>query len=72
MAEQTFAVAGLRCQGCVETISNALNALQSVRAVSIDLDTEGASTVRVSTETELTNEQVEAALKDTGSFTVVG
>lgn len=72
MAEQTFAVTGLHCPGCVGTITNALTALKPVTAVSIDLDTSGASTVRVSTHAELTKEQVEAALKGEGNFTVVG
>lgn len=72
MAEQTFSVDGLHCQGCVGTVSTALTALKPVTAVSVDLNSEGTSTVRVSTNIELTNEQVQAALKDEGNFIVVG
>ncbi|BBX75736.1 heavy-metal-associated domain-containing protein [Mycobacterium shinjukuense] len=71
MAEQTFSVDGLQCQGCVETVTTALTALGPVGSVSIDLDTNGASTVRISTDVELTREQVQAALTGVGNFTVV-
>jgi copper chaperone len=71
MAEQTFSIDGLHCPGCVETITTALTALKPVSAVCIDLDTEGTSTVKVSTNVELTREQVEAALKGEGNFTVL-
>ena len=72
MAEQSFLVDGLRCGGCVETITTALLALQPVNAVDIDLDTNGTSTVRISTDIELTRDQVQAALSGDGNFTVVG
>ena len=72
MAEQTFSVTGLHCQGCVETITTALSALHPVTAVGIDLNTEGTSAVRVSTNVELTREQVQHALKGEGNFVVVG
>ena len=71
MAEQTFSVDGLSCQGCVETITTALMSLRPVSAVCIDLDTDGSSTVRISTNVELTREQVETALKGEGNFTVL-
>ncbi|BBA90575.1 heavy-metal-associated domain-containing protein [Mycobacterium pseudoshottsii] len=72
MTEQTFAVTGLRCEGCVETITNALSALPSVLTVEVELDAAGASAVRVCTDTELTREQVQATLADNGDFAVVG
>ena len=72
MTEQSFSVDGLRCGGCVETITNALLALPPVSAVDIDLDTNGTSTVRISTDTELTRDQVQAALSGDGNFSVVG
>ena len=71
MAEQTFSVDGLHCPGCVDTITTALTALQPVNAVCIDLNAEGTSTVKISTNVELTREQVEAALKGEGNFTVL-
>lgn len=72
MIEQSFSVDGLRCEGCVQTITTALTGLPPVDAVSIDLNTEGPSTVRVSTDVELTREQVQAALSGEGNFSVVG
>jgi copper chaperone len=75
MAEQTFQLDGLRCQGCVDTVATALSSLSSVSAVSavsVDLDTEVSSTVRISTGTELARAQVQAALSAHGNFTVVG
>jgi copper chaperone len=72
MAEQTFQLEGLRCQGCVDTVTTALSSLSSVGAVSVDLDTEVSSTVRISTGTELTRDQVQAALSAHGNFTVIG
>lgn len=72
MAEQTFSVTGLHCEGCVATITNALTELKPVTAVNVDLNTEGESAVYVSTHVELTAEQVQAALKGEGNFTVVG
>jgi copper chaperone len=72
MAEQTFSVAGLRCQGCVGTVTTALSPLSPDGAVSVDLDTEGTSTVRISSAVELTRAQVQAALAGHGNFSVVG
>lgn len=71
MAEQVFSVAGLHCQGCVATITTALTSLRPVNAVSVELNAEGTSAVRVSTNVELTREQVQAALAGEGNFTVV-
>ena len=71
MAEQMFSVDGLRCEGCVDTVTNALTSLSPVRSVSVDLHAEGTSTVRVSTDAELTREQVRAALAGGGDFSVV-
>ncbi|SON59619.1 hypothetical protein MSIMFI_01103 [Mycobacterium simulans] len=71
MAEQTFSVDGLHCEGCVATITTALTSLDPVSAVSIDLDTKGTSTVRITTDVELTREQVQEALDGNGSFSVI-
>ncbi|BDB39842.1 MULTISPECIES: heavy-metal-associated domain-containing protein [Mycobacterium] len=72
MAEQTFSVDGLHCDGCVTTVTTALSELKPVMSVSVDLDTKGSSTVRISTNVELTRDQVQAALDGEGNFTVVG
>ena len=66
---QSFQVTGLHCQSCVRVVSGALTALPTVTAVAVDLDPDGASTVRV--DGELNIEQVRAALADE-DYTVVG
>ncbi|GAB2994974.1 heavy-metal-associated domain-containing protein [Mycobacterium bourgelatii] len=72
MTEQSFSIDGLKCEGCVETVTNALSALQPVHDVSIDLNANGTSTVRLSTDVELTRDEIQAALKSEGDFSVVG
>jgi len=71
MSRQTFAVDGLHCQSCVKTVGEALTALPAVSAVDIDLASEGPSTVRVDADTELSAEQIQAALDEEGDFSVV-
>lgn len=71
MSRQTFAVEGLHCQSCVKTVSEALTALPAVSAVDIDLAPDGPSTVRVDADTDLSAEQIQAALDDEGDFSVV-
>ena len=72
MSQQTFMVAGLHCQSCVRAVTGALTALPAVSAVEVDLDADGASTVRVETDTALSVEQVRTALEEEGEFSVVG
>ncbi|OYN82156.1 heavy-metal-associated domain-containing protein [Mycolicibacterium sphagni] len=72
MSQQTFMVTGLHCQSCVRVVSGALTALPAVSAVEVDLDAEGASTVRVDAAADLSVEQVRDALADEGDYTVVG
>lgn len=71
MSLQTFAVTGLHCQSCVRVVSAALSALPSVGAVDVELATDGPSTVRVEAGTELTPEQIQAALAEEGDYSVV-
>jgi copper chaperone CopZ len=56
----------------VRAVSGALTALPTVSSVEVDLDAEGVSTVRVEAATDLSIEQVRAALEDEGEFSVVG
>ncbi|MBB3604694.1 copper chaperone CopZ [Mycolicibacterium sp. BK556] len=72
MSQQTFMVTGLHCQSCVRVVSGALTALPAVSGVEVDLDAQGASTVRVDTAADLSVEQVRAALADEGDYSVVG
>ena len=71
MSFQTFAVDGLHCQSCVRIVREALTALPAVSAVDIDLAAGGPSTVRVDADTELSAEQIQAALDEEGDYSVV-
>ncbi|QEN15043.1 heavy-metal-associated domain-containing protein [Mycolicibacterium sp. ELW1] len=68
----TFKVTGLHCQSCVRVVTGALAALPTVSAVDIDLDPDGASTVRVDSDGDVSVEQVREALADEGDYVVVG
>lgn len=70
MSEQTFKVEGLHCQSCVRVVSSALEALPAVSGVEVDLGE--PSTVRVHADTDLSVEQVQAALDEEGEYSVVG
>jgi len=71
MSQQTFMVTGLTCQHCVRAVSGALEELPGVGGVEVDLDSEGASTVRVDAIADLSVEQIRAALADEGDYAVV-
>lgn len=68
---QTFSVTGLSCQSCVKHVTNALSALDGVRAVSVDLEPKGASRVHVEAAGELSADQVQAALAEEGNYVLV-
>ena len=65
---QTFPVTGLSCQGCVKHVVAAIGALGGVESVSVDLEPQGISTVRVETAQPLTDAQIQAALAEQGNF----
>ncbi len=71
MLAQTFSVTGLHCQSCVRAITEAVSSLSGVRAVHIDLQTDGPSTVRIDSDRELGTAEVQAALSEEGDYTVV-
>ncbi len=70
MPQQTFDVTGLHCQSCVRAITEALTSLAGVNAVAVDLRADGASAVRIDTQSELTVEQVQAAISEEGDYSV--
>jgi copper chaperone CopZ len=68
MSTQTFPVTGLTCGHCVGAVTSELNALAGVTDVHIDLVVDGTSTLSVTTDKELTNEQVATALDEAGEY----
>lgn len=71
MPQQTFDVTGLHCQSCVRAITEALTSLAGVNGVAVDFRADGASAVRIDTQSELTVEQVQAAIIEEGDYSVV-
>ncbi len=72
MAPRQFSADGPHCQGCAETVTDALMSLSAVTSVGVDLDTKSTSTVRIDADPPLTAVDVQAALDTQGNFTVVG
>ena len=65
---QMFPVTGLSCQGCVKHVVEAIGALGGVESVSVDLEPQGTSTVRVEAAHSLTDAQIQAALAEQGNY----
>ena len=68
----TYAVTGMTCQHCVAAVTEELSALDGVRDVSVDLAAGGTSTVTVSSDAPLPEEQVAAALDEAGDYRLAG
>lgn len=68
---QAFFVTGLSCQGCVKHVTEALDALEGVRGVVVDLDPQGASTVSVESDRPLEDDRVREALARQGGYLLV-
>ena len=68
MSTQTFAVTGLTCGHCVGAITSELSVLAGVTDVQIDLVVEGTSTLRVTADQELTDDEVTQALDEAGDY----
>jgi copper chaperone CopZ len=68
MTTQTFPVTGLTCGHCVGAISSELSVLAGVTDVQIDLVVEGTSTLKVTADQELTDDEVAMALDEAGDY----
>jgi copper chaperone len=68
MTTQTFPVTGLTCGHCVGAITSELSVLAGVTDVQIDLVVEGTSTLRVTADQELTDDEVALALDEAGDY----
>ena len=58
----------MTCGHCVGAVTSELSVLAGVTDVQIDLVVEGTSTLRVTTDKELTDEQVATALDEAGEY----
>lgn len=72
MITQTFPVTGLTCAHCVGAITSELTVLAGVNDVQIDLVTGGTSTVRIVADTQLTDDEILAALDEAGDYHLAG
>jgi len=68
MSTQTFPVTGLTCGHCVGAISSELSVLAGVTDVRIDLVTGGISTLTVTADQALTDDEVAVALGEAGDY----
>jgi copper chaperone len=68
MNTQTFPVTGLTCGHCVGAITSELSVLAGVTDVQIDLVVEGTSTVKVTADQELSDDEVAMALDEAGDY----
>ena len=68
MTTTTYDVVGLTCQHCVNAVTQELTAIAAVVAVTVTLGVDGISTVAVTADRTLDEEQVTAALDEAGSY----
>jgi len=71
MSTQTFPVTGLTCQHCVGAVTSELSVLAGVTDVKIDLVAEGTSTLTVTAQKELSDDEVALALDEAGDYKLV-
>jgi copper chaperone len=68
MSVQTYSVTGMTCEHCVNAVREEVGALGGVSEVVVDLDAGGASTVRVTSDAPIADEQIAAALDEAGDY----
>ena len=64
-------VQGMTCGHCVNAVVEELTALPGVSDVQVDLVPDGTSTVTVTSESSLTDEQIRMALAEAGGYQLV-
>lgn len=63
---RTYAVDGMTCEHCVNAVRAEVGALAGVRSVDVQLVPGGTSTVAVTSDAPLGDEQIAAALDEAG------
>lgn len=72
MATTTYSVTGMTCGHCVQAVTDELTSLGGISEVSIDLVTDGASQVTVTSNAPLSDNAVVGALDEAGEYRLVG
>ena len=70
MATISYRVDGMTCGHCASAVTRQLKGLDGVADVAVDLVANGVSTVTVSSESPLSDEQIRAALDEAGNYTL--
>lgn len=70
MSTMTVPVEGLHCNGCADTITNAVAAIDGVVSVTVDLNTTGVSQVTVETDRDIASGEIATAISSHGNFTI--
>ncbi len=68
---QQFHATGLTCGHCAHAVQEELLALQGVHAVDVEVLSGGESTVTVTTDHQLSDDELSAALDEAGSYALV-
>jgi copper chaperone len=63
-----YRVTGMTCDHCVGAVTAELSALPGVTTVNVDLVPGGTSTVTITSDTPIGNDQVAAALDEAGDY----
>jgi copper chaperone CopZ len=71
MTTATYAVTGMTCGHCVSAVTEELQQLDGVRDVTVELVTDGASRVQVTSEAPLDESAVRGAVDEAG-YVLVG
>lgn len=72
MSTTRWQVTGMTCGHCVNSVTEELTSIAGVTVVSIDLVSDGVSTVTVNSSSDLTADAVTSALSEAGEYQLVG
>jgi copper chaperone len=70
MTATTYLVTGMSCEHCVTAVTSELGSLRGVSAVTVDLVPGGSSRVTVTSESQLPDDAVTAALDEAGGYQI--
>ena len=62
----TYGVTGMTCGHCISAVQQEVSALPGVQDVAVELVVDGSSTVRVTSDSDLDEAEVRAAVQEAG------
>lgn len=72
MSTSTYVLSGLTCEHCVKAVSEEVSALDGVTEATVGLVAGGESTLTVTADRELSDDEVREALDEAGDYQLVG